>query len=99
MGWHTGTPRIVVDDVAGLVAFVRDVFGATGELTPDRRARDRRRTHHDHVGKLKARGARVEWRPLRGLTHYNVSAYVAAVGEASTWLAQVWRSAESTGGR
>jgi tRNA-Thr(GGU) m(6)t(6)A37 methyltransferase TsaA len=38
MGWHAVTPRIVVDDVAGLVAFVRDVFSATGELTPDRPA-------------------------------------------------------------
>ena len=38
MGWHTVTPRIVVDDVAGLVAFVRDVFSATSELTPDRPA-------------------------------------------------------------
>ena len=31
-GWHTVTPRIVVDDPAGLVAFLRRVFGATGEL-------------------------------------------------------------------
>jgi tRNA-Thr(GGU) m(6)t(6)A37 methyltransferase TsaA len=38
MGWHTVTPRIVVDDVAGLVAFVRDVFHATCELAPDRPA-------------------------------------------------------------
>jgi uncharacterized glyoxalase superfamily protein PhnB len=38
MGWHAVTPRIVVDDVAGLVAFVRDIFSATGELTPDRPA-------------------------------------------------------------
>jgi tRNA-Thr(GGU) m(6)t(6)A37 methyltransferase TsaA len=38
MGWHTVTPRIVVEDVAGLVAFVRDVFAATGELIPDRPA-------------------------------------------------------------
>jgi tRNA-Thr(GGU) m(6)t(6)A37 methyltransferase TsaA len=36
MAWHTVTPRIVVDDVAGLVGFVYAVFGATGELTPDR---------------------------------------------------------------
>jgi len=38
MGFHSVIPRIVVDDVAGLVAFVRDVFGATGELAPDRPA-------------------------------------------------------------
>ena len=38
MTWHTVTPRIVVDDVAGLVAFVRDVFAASGDLAPDRPA-------------------------------------------------------------
>ena len=38
MNWHTVTPRIVVDDVAGLVGFVRDVFAATGDLAPDRPA-------------------------------------------------------------
>ena len=31
-GWHTVTPRIVVEDVAGLVGFLKGVFGATGEL-------------------------------------------------------------------
>jgi uncharacterized glyoxalase superfamily protein PhnB len=30
-GYHTVTPRIVVDDVAGFVAFLRVVFGATGD--------------------------------------------------------------------
>lgn len=30
-GWHTVTPRIVVEDPAGLVAFLRTVFDATGE--------------------------------------------------------------------
>jgi PhnB protein len=34
-GWHTVTPRIVVDNPAGLVAFLKDVFGATGELQAD----------------------------------------------------------------
>jgi GrpB-like predicted nucleotidyltransferase (UPF0157 family)/uncharacterized glyoxalase superfamily protein PhnB len=29
-GWHTVTPRIVVEDPAGFVAFLRRVFGATG---------------------------------------------------------------------
>jgi tRNA-Thr(GGU) m(6)t(6)A37 methyltransferase TsaA len=38
MSWHAVTPRIVVEDVPGLVAFVRHVFAATGELTPDRPA-------------------------------------------------------------
>jgi uncharacterized glyoxalase superfamily protein PhnB len=37
-GWHGLTPRIVVDDVAGLVKFLRQVFDATGELHPDRPA-------------------------------------------------------------
>lgn len=31
-GYHTVTPRIFADDAAGLVLFLRDVFGATGEL-------------------------------------------------------------------
>ncbi|HEV7487768.1 MAG TPA: VOC family protein [Thermoanaerobaculia bacterium] len=30
-GWHTVTPRIVAEDAKGLVAFVKDVFGAGGE--------------------------------------------------------------------
>jgi PhnB protein len=35
-GWHSLTPRIVTDDAAGLVAFLRQVFGATGEVQPER---------------------------------------------------------------
>jgi len=31
-GWPTVTPRIFTDDVAGLVGFVKAVFGAAGEL-------------------------------------------------------------------
>ena len=31
-GWHTVTPRIVVEDAAAFVAFLRRVFGATGEF-------------------------------------------------------------------
>jgi PhnB protein len=34
-GWHTVTPRIVVEDPAGLVAFLKRVFGATGEVQGD----------------------------------------------------------------
>jgi PhnB protein len=34
-GWHSVTPRIVVDDVAGLVEFIRQAFAATGELRTD----------------------------------------------------------------
>ena len=35
-GWHTVTPRIVVDDASQLVEFVKQVFGATGEYREDR---------------------------------------------------------------
>jgi PhnB protein len=35
-GYHTVTPRIVVDDVAGFVAFLRVVFGATGDIVDGR---------------------------------------------------------------
>jgi uncharacterized glyoxalase superfamily protein PhnB len=31
-GWHSVTPRIVVDDPAKLVAFLQRVFGATGSF-------------------------------------------------------------------
>lgn len=31
-GWHNVTPRIVVEDAAGLIAFLKSVFDATGEL-------------------------------------------------------------------
>jgi PhnB protein len=34
-GWHTVTPRIVVEDPAGFVAFLAHVFAATGELRPE----------------------------------------------------------------
>src|SRR5262245_33575849 len=34
-GWHTVTPRLVVEDAAGLVAFLKRVFEATGELQAD----------------------------------------------------------------
>src|SRR5262245_20273834 len=37
-GWHTLTTRIVTHDVAGLVAFLRQTFGATGEVHSDRPA-------------------------------------------------------------
>lgn len=35
-GWHSITPRIVVDDPAGLVEFLKQVFNATGDLRTDR---------------------------------------------------------------
>ncbi len=31
-GWHTVTPRIVVRDVEKLIEFLKQTFGATGEL-------------------------------------------------------------------
>ena len=34
-GWHTLTPRIVAREAEGLVEFVKDVFGATGDYRPD----------------------------------------------------------------
>ena len=34
-GWHTVTPRLVVEDAEGLVAFLKRVFGATGEYYAD----------------------------------------------------------------
>ena len=37
-GWHSLTPRIVTDDVGGLVEFLRRAFGATGEVHADRPA-------------------------------------------------------------
>jgi hypothetical protein len=38
MLWQIERPSPVVDDVAGLVKFLRQVFDATGELHPDRPA-------------------------------------------------------------
>ena len=37
-GWHTVTPRIVTREVEGLVEFLRQVFGASGEVHPARPA-------------------------------------------------------------
>ncbi len=37
-GFHTLTPRLVVEDARALVEFLRTVFGATGELQGDRPA-------------------------------------------------------------
>jgi uncharacterized glyoxalase superfamily protein PhnB len=37
-GYHTITPRIVVDDVAAFVQFARETFDATGEVEPGRPA-------------------------------------------------------------
>jgi len=35
-GWQSITPRIVTDDVTGLVEFLRRAFNATGEVHMDR---------------------------------------------------------------
>ena len=37
-GYHTVTPRIVVEDVDGVVRFLRGTFGAIGEVTAGRPA-------------------------------------------------------------
>jgi len=37
-GWHSLTPRIATHDVAGLVAFLKRVFGANGEVEAGRPA-------------------------------------------------------------
>ena len=34
-GWHSITPRLVARDPAGLVRFLKDVFGARGEYAND----------------------------------------------------------------
>ncbi|MEP7269953.1 MAG: VOC family protein [Acidobacteriota bacterium] len=34
-GWHSITPRLVVDDPARLIGFLKHAFGATGELRSD----------------------------------------------------------------
>jgi len=34
--WQSVTPRIVTEDVTGLVDFLRRAFNATGEVHPDR---------------------------------------------------------------
>jgi PhnB protein len=33
-GWHTVTPRIIVPDATGLIAFIKDVFDAEGDERP-----------------------------------------------------------------
>jgi PhnB protein len=35
-GWHSITPRLVADDAALLVEFLKQAFGATGDFRPDR---------------------------------------------------------------
>jgi uncharacterized glyoxalase superfamily protein PhnB len=37
-GWHTVTPRIIVEGAEQLVEFVKRVFGATGQYHPQRPA-------------------------------------------------------------
>ena len=37
-GWHSVTPRIAVDDVEGLIMFLKQTFDAAGEYQPDRPA-------------------------------------------------------------
>jgi|SRR6185503_5152202 PhnB protein len=35
-GWHSVTPRIVASDVEGLISFLRQTFGAVGDLQTSR---------------------------------------------------------------
>ena len=35
-GWHSVTPRLVVQDASGLVRFLKEAFGAAGEFREDR---------------------------------------------------------------
>jgi PhnB protein len=35
-GWHSVTPRLVVQDVAALVDFLKQAFGASGDFRTDR---------------------------------------------------------------
>jgi len=44
----------------------------------------------EHVARLRARGARIEWREVSRLSHYNTGAFVPALRDASSWLAQLW---------
>jgi uncharacterized glyoxalase superfamily protein PhnB len=37
-GWHTVTPRIVAHDAEQLVAFIKQVFGASGDYSRERPA-------------------------------------------------------------
>jgi uncharacterized glyoxalase superfamily protein PhnB len=37
-GWHSITTRLVVEDVDGLVGFLREAFAATGDYVPGRPA-------------------------------------------------------------
>jgi uncharacterized glyoxalase superfamily protein PhnB len=36
VGWHTVTPRIVVNDAVGLTEFLKNVFNASGDYRTDR---------------------------------------------------------------
>ena len=53
----------------------------------------------EHVARLKARGARIEWRELSKLSHYNTGSFVPALRDASSWLAGVWGTADSPASR
>jgi len=34
-GWHSVTPRLVIDDTTRLIRFLKQAFGATGDLRTD----------------------------------------------------------------
>jgi predicted enzyme related to lactoylglutathione lyase len=56
-GYHSVTPRIVVNDVAGQVEFLRAVFDASGEVPPDRPAEIRIGDSLVLVSSTEARGS------------------------------------------
>ena len=48
-GWHSVTPRLVVHDPPRLVQFLRQAFGATGDLRTEMPSVMKIRPH-DHTG-------------------------------------------------
>jgi predicted peptidase len=47
----------------------------------------------DHVNRLKAAGARIEWRELAGITHYSMGACAPALADAASWPCRCERCA------
>lgn len=63
-GWHSVTPRIVTEDVTGLVEFLRRAFNATGEVHPDRPAVMRIADSHLMISEAVEAGARSLEQPI-----------------------------------
>lgn len=45
----------------------------------------------NHAEAVKAKGAKLEFKTVSGLTHYNTGAYATHVGDAVTWLQTQWK--------